>query len=281
MFVSRVRVPSANGDTDIRWAIAHDTHEAPRLVRDAHTTQADLFEALCADEEVALAEDPVDPGAIAYEVPSAPTKIICVGLNYQHHAEEMDKQIPEEPLLFMKPPSALLAHEGEVVLPPQSQLVHHEGELAMVIGRRARRVERAEALGYVLGYTTAIDVSARDIQRREGKYTRGKGFDTFCPVGPRVRLGWEGWRPTDEVLTLEVNGEQRQRSRVDDLIFDLDEIVSFISHVMTLEPGDMILTGTPAGVGPIEDGDRVEVAIEGVGRLRVTGRRNMVISSIV
>lgn len=197
--------------------------------------------------------------------PATPSKIVCVGLNYRAHAEEMGKPLPEEPLLFLKPPSAVLAPEGEIELPPESHDVQHEGELAVVIGRRARRVSVDDAQDYVLGLTLLNDVTARDIQRREQKYTRAKGFDTFAPLGPTIVAGLQ---PSRLTLETRVNGAVRQRSGVDDLIFSVPELVSFVSQIMTLEPGDVISTGTPSGVGVLVPGDVVEVEIPEIGLLR-------------
>jgi 2-keto-4-pentenoate hydratase/2-oxohepta-3-ene-1,7-dioic acid hydratase in catechol pathway len=198
--------------------------------------------------------------------PCEPTKIVCVGLNYRAHAAEMGKELPAEPLLFLKAPSALLAPGGSVELPRQSRRVEHEGELALVIGRRARQVPISRALEHVLGYTCADDVTARDIQRQEKVYARAKGFDTFCPVGPWLETGVADPQALD--LALRVNGEQRQRGSTGDMIFTVAELVAFISSVMTLEPGDLISTGTPPGVGPLQAGDTVEVEIAGIGTLR-------------
>jgi 2-keto-4-pentenoate hydratase/2-oxohepta-3-ene-1,7-dioic acid hydratase in catechol pathway len=198
--------------------------------------------------------------------PVEPSKVVCVGLNYQKHADEMGKAVPEEPLLFMKPSTAVIASGEAIELPTQSSEVHYEGELAIVIGRWTSKVDEAEALSYVLGYTCANDVTARDIQRREQRYTRAKGFDTFCPLGPCIVLARD-FDPSEHRLELRVNGEVRQRSPLDDFIFSIPRVVSFVSHIMTLLPGDVILTGTPAGVGPMTDGDRVEVEIDGIGLL--------------
>lgn len=206
----------------------------------------------------------------------SPTKIVCVGLNYQHHADEMNKEVPQEPLIFMKPPSALNRHGGIIELPPQSELVHHEGELVLVVGRRARKVGVDEATDYIGGYTCGNDVTARDIQRRENRYTRGKGFDTFAPVGP-VMVPADEFDPGAHHIVTRVNGEVRQESSLDDFIFSIPQVVSFISHVMTLEPGDLIFTGTPSGVGPLVDGDIVEVEIDGIGVLRNEARRRYAI----
>ena len=198
--------------------------------------------------------------------PCEPTKVVAVGLNYKAHAAEMGKELPEEPLLFLKAPSSLLAPGGTVVVPKQSKRVEHEGELALVIKKTASKVSASEALNFVAGFTCLDDVTARDIQRREKVYTRAKGFDTFCPVGP--------WLETDvpdpQALTLElrVNGAVRQKGSTADMIFPVAEVIAFISHIMTLLPGDLITTGTPPGVGPLGPGDAVEVEIAGIGTLR-------------
>ena len=198
--------------------------------------------------------------------PCEPSKIVAVGLNYRAHAAEMGKELPEEPLLFLKAPSSLLAPGGTVRLPAQSSRVEHEGELALVIGRTATRVTAGEALGHVLGYTCLDDVSARDIQRREKVYARAKGFDTFCPVGPWLETEIADPQALD--LELRVNGAVRQRGTTADMIFPVAEVIAFVSHIMTLVPGDLVTTGTPPGVGPLAAGDAVEVEIGGIGVLR-------------
>lgn len=229
---------------------------------------------LVLEEDVELeGGEEVDPGQYVWTVPAAPTKVVCIGLNYKHHAEEMGKTVPEEPLMFMKPTTALLPSGGVIEVPAASKLVHHEGELAVVIGAPARDIEAEDAWSVILGFTVANDVTARDIQRREQRYTRGKGFDTFCPLGPAMVLA-RGFVPEHHSVECRVNGEVRQQSGVDDLIFPVPEIVSFVSKVMTLLPGDVILTGTPAGVGELVPGDVVEVEIDGIGVLRnEVGRR--------
>jgi len=204
--------------------------------------------------------------------PCEPTKIVCVGLNYRAHAAEMGKPLPEEPLLFLKAPSALLAPGDAVTLPPSSQQVEHEGELALVIGRTARRVKPQHALDYILGFTCLDDVTARDIQRREKVYARAKGFDTFCPVGPWLET--EVSDPQALEVELRVNGQLRQQGSTADMIFPVAEVVAFISEIMTLFPGDLVSTGTPPGVGPLSDGDVVEVTIPGIGTLRHGVRRH-------
>lgn len=215
-----------------------------------------------------------DDGTHRLLAPLRPSKVVCVGLNYRRHAEEMGKAVPEEPLIFLKPPSSIIATRENIELPPQSSEVHHEGELTIVIGRRTRKASLAEGASNILGYTIANDLTARDIQRREQRYTRAKGFDTFCPLGPCIALA-RNFQPDDHHLEVRVNKSVRQLSKLNDFIFSIPHVVSFISHVMTLLPGDVILTGTPAGVGPIADGDLVEVEIDGIGILE-----NRVVSSI-
>jgi 2-keto-4-pentenoate hydratase/2-oxohepta-3-ene-1,7-dioic acid hydratase in catechol pathway len=197
--------------------------------------------------------------------PVRPSKIVCVGLNYRDHAAEVSKVLPPEPLLFLKPSTAVLDPGAAILLPPGVGRVDHEAELAVVIGRRAHRVPRARAWDHVFGLTCLNDVTARDMQNRETQYTRCKGFDTFAPLGPCIATGLddrprgvEGW----------VNAERRQASTTGQLIFPIDHLIEYISFVMTLEPGDVISTGTPAGVGPIRAGDIVTVKVEGVGELR-------------
>jgi 2-keto-4-pentenoate hydratase/2-oxohepta-3-ene-1,7-dioic acid hydratase in catechol pathway len=197
--------------------------------------------------------------------PVAPSKIVCVGRNYREHAAELGNPMPEAPLLFLKPPSAVVGHGAEIELPADSERVEHEGELGVVVGRRARNIPAEEdPLSYVLGYTCLNDVTARDLQRRDVQFTRAKSFDTFCPVGPFVVTGLD---PADLRVETRVNGEVRQSGRTSQMAFPVAYLLRYISRVMTLEPGDLIATGTPAGVGPLRAGDRVEVEVEGVGTL--------------
>lgn len=196
--------------------------------------------------------------------PLQPGKIICIGRNYVAHAKEHDADVPEVPLLFLKPPSAVIGPGQAIVLPPQSQQVEHEAELVVVFGRRGRWIPPEEALEYILGYTIGNDVTARDLQRRDGQWTRSKGFDTFCSLGPWIETDFD---PADGVITCHVNGEMRQMASTRDMVFGVRQLVAFISSVMTLEPGDVLMTGTPAGVGPLAPGDVVEVTIEGLGKL--------------
>jgi len=196
--------------------------------------------------------------------PTRPTKIVAVGLNYKAHAEEMGKPLPEEPLLFMKPSTAVIANKMRIVLPQMSQRVDYEGELAVVIGRRCKNVSPEEAKDYILGYSCFNDVTARDLQQKDVQYTRAKSFDTFAPYGPWLSTKLD---PTVLRITTKVNGEVKQEGTTSDMIFSPFELVSFVSKVMTLLPGDVIATGTPPGVGPLKEGDRVEVEIEGIGTL--------------
>ncbi|RAL20763.1 2-hydroxyhepta-2,4-diene-1,7-dioate isomerase [Lujinxingia litoralis] len=204
--------------------------------------------------------------------PACPSKVICVGLNYRAHAEEMGKPLPPEPLIFLKPSTAVIGPDEAIELPPDAHEVHHEGELAMIVGERIKDVREDQAMDAIFGYTCACDVTARDIQRRESRYTRAKGFDTFAPLGPALALT-ATFNPAEHTLRCWVDGELRQQTRLNDFIFELPRVVAFISSIMTLLPGDVILTGTPAGVGPITEGQRVEVAIDGIGTLHNPVRR--------
>jgi 2-keto-4-pentenoate hydratase/2-oxohepta-3-ene-1,7-dioic acid hydratase in catechol pathway len=199
--------------------------------------------------------------------PCTPSKIVAVGLNYAAHAAEAHLDVPAEPLIFLKPPTTVIGPGDSIAYPPISQRVDYEAELAAVIGRRARNVSAGEALSCVLGYTCANDVTARDLQHQDGQWTRGKSFDTFCPLGPWIVTGLD---PGDLSIEARVNGEAQQRSRTGDMIFPVGHLIHYIPQVMTLEPGDVVLTGTPAGVGPLQPGDRVEVEIEGIGTLENT-----------
>lgn len=198
----------------------------------------------------------------------SPSKIVCVGRNYAEHAKELGNPMPKEPLIFLKPPSAAIGDGEPIVLPRMSQRVEHEGEIAVVIGARLTRVSERQALDGIAGITCANDVTARDLQQTDGQWTRAKGFDTFCPVGPRVvPLKDLGDLGKLEVLC-RVNGELRQHGKATDMAFPIPMVLSYISRIMTLEPGDLVLTGTPAGIGPLLAGDVVDVEIPGVGVLR-------------
>jgi 2-keto-4-pentenoate hydratase/2-oxohepta-3-ene-1,7-dioic acid hydratase in catechol pathway len=193
-----------------------------------------------------------------------PGKIIALGLNYRDHAREFNLEVPPEPLIFMKPPSAVIAHQETIVVPAMSQRVDYEAELAVIVGRTCRDAAPEAASDYILGYTCLNDVTARDLQTKDGQWTRAKGFDTFCPIGPCLATGID---PGDLAIQAFLNGELRQSSRTSQLIFPVPELLAFISRVMTLYPGDIISTGTPSGVGPMKAGDRVEVYVEQVGKL--------------
>ena len=197
--------------------------------------------------------------------PVIPTKIVAVGKNYADHAAEMSSDVPQSPIIFIKPPTTVIGPLAAIRLPPESAEVHHEGELAVVIGKVTRRVAPEDVRSHILGYTAANDVTARDLQRSDGQWSRAKGFDTFCPLGPAIDTEFDP--SEDHAITCSVNDVVRQSGSTSDLVFDVDAVVSFVSQVMTLLPGDVILTGTPAGVGPIVAGDRVEVDIEGIGTL--------------
>lgn len=218
--------------------------------------------------------DRISSNGVSYELrdvkllpPSVPTKVVCVGLNYVEHARELRMDLPDEPIIFLKPPSAVVGHDDDIVLPEMSKRVDYEGELAVVISKRCRGISADEADDYILGYTCFNDVTARDLQQKDGQWTRSKSFDTFAPVGPWVaQMSVEHAEELD--ISTRVNGETRQRSNTSDLIFGIAELVEFVSSIMTLEPGDVIATGTPPGVGRLESGDVVEVEIGGIGVLR-------------
>ncbi len=196
--------------------------------------------------------------------PSRPSKILCVGRNYEAHAKEQNTEVSEYPAIFLKPPSSLIGPGDAIILPPQSKQVEHEAELAAVIGKRGRRIQPGEAMNHVFGYTIANDVTARDLQRADLQWTRGKGFDTFCPLGPWIDTDFN---PADAVITCHVGEELRQMASTRDMVFSVPQLVVFISSFMTLEPGDLILTGTPSGVGELPPGKDVKINIEGLGTL--------------
>jgi 2-keto-4-pentenoate hydratase/2-oxohepta-3-ene-1,7-dioic acid hydratase in catechol pathway len=196
--------------------------------------------------------------------PTQPSKIVAIGLNYKDHAAELKQALPQEPLLFLKPGSAVIGPLDPIIYPAMSCQVDYEGELGVVIGKQARGVSAAEADACILGYTCFNDVTARDLQRQDGQWTRAKGFDTFAPIGPWIETELD---PRDLALETFLNGERRQASTTANLIFPPRDLVSFISRIMTLYPGDVIATGTPAGIGPMQAGDRVEVVIAGIGGL--------------
>ena len=211
-----------------------------------------------------IAESHEVPDGATLLPPVMPTKIVCVGRNYADHAKELGNEVPTEPLLFFKPPSTLLAPGGTIVRPAVSQRVEHEGELAIVIGRTAKDVRAKDWRDYVRGFSCANDVTARDLQKKDVQFTRGKGFDTFCPIGPCIE---DDLDVSDVRVTTRVNGETRQDARTSVLIFPPAVLLEYITAIMTLMPGDVVLTGTPAGVGPLQAGETVEVEVEGIGVL--------------
>lgn len=239
----------------------------PAVPMSAPDSHPGVLRGILQDDLILLPEGRTLPLAQARLLPAvSPTKIVCVGRNYAEHAKELGNAVPTEPLIFMKPPSSLNGHLGEVVYPKISQLVSFEGEVGIIIGRRARRIKQEEADAYIAGYTIVNDMTARDLQKKDGQWTRGKGFDTFCPVGPC-------WVPREEIdfqtlrVTTRVNGEVRQDAPVTDMIFSVGAILQFVTEFMTLEPGDLIATGTPPGVGPVQPGDVIQVEVPGLGIL--------------
>lgn len=259
-------------NNDTLYGAVEDRNGEPWITRLIEAREEDLAVRLERDRSTALALDfePLPLSKADLLAPVTPSKIVCVGRNYRDHAKELGNDVPAEPLLFFKPPSSLLAPGGTVRMPAASQRVDFEGELALVIGRRATKLHFGLHPGedwrsYVRGYTLANDVTARDLQKKDGQWTRAKGFDTFCPVGPWVSDEIE----PHEGVTIEtrVNGEVRQHGSTSDFIFAIPELLVYITAAITLEPGDLVLTGTPAGVGPLQPGDRVEVSVPGLGVL--------------
>ncbi|MCL2149903.1 MAG: fumarylacetoacetate hydrolase family protein [Dehalococcoidia bacterium] len=213
-----------------------------------------------------------DPHAPAYDLsdvkllaPCRPSKVIALGINYKDHAKEFEHELPKVPLMFLKPATAVIGPGEAIVYPPTAQQVDFEGELGVVIRRLARKISVREARDYILGYTCINDVTARDLQRKDGQWTRAKGFDTFAPLGPWIETELD---PASLLIETYLNGVRRQKASTAELIFPVSEIVSFVSSVMTLLPGDVIATGTPSGVGPMQPGDIVEVRIQGIGSLK-------------
>lgn len=246
---SGMRVVRLRFEGDCRYGLADET--TVTLLTD------EPFAAWEPDGLLPLAEAKLLP-------PVAPTKIVCVGLNYRTHIAEMGHDFPTEPVLFLKPSTSIIGPGVPIPIPPGVGRVDHEAELGVVIGRRTHNASREEAITNVLGFTCGNDVTARELQQKDGQWTRAKGFDGFCPLGPWVATDVD---PSDLALECFVNGERRQSARTSDMLFDPYELVSFVSRVMTLVPGDVILTGTPGGIGPLKPGDSVEVRIEGVGSL--------------
>jgi 2-keto-4-pentenoate hydratase/2-oxohepta-3-ene-1,7-dioic acid hydratase in catechol pathway len=203
-------------------------------------------------------------GEVKLLAPAQPSKILCIGRNYAEHAREQEAEVPRVPLLFLKPPSAILNPGEPIVLPRQSQQVEHEAELVVVVGKRGRNITTDESHDFIFGYTVGNDVTARDLQKTDGQWSRAKGFDTFCPFGPWIDTEFD---PSDAIITCKVSGQPRQMASSRDMIFNVNELIAYLSSIMTLEPGDIIFSGTPAGIGVLLPGDTVEVEIEGLGKL--------------
>ena len=201
---------------------------------------------------------------ITVKAPSEPSKVVCIGVNYRDHAEEMGIELPKEPLMFLKPSTTVVGPNEPIIYPKLTENLHYEGELAVVIKKEAKKIKAEDADDYILGVTCAIDVTARDLQMSDGQWTRAKSFDTFCPLGPAIaaKLDYQNLR-----IVTRVNGEVRQDSNTNQMVFTIPQIVEAVSAVMTLLPGDVILTGTPPGVGELRPGDEISVSIEGIGTL--------------
>lgn len=238
-----------------------------RLVR--FDVQGEVFEGCVVGDTIHARDGQVLPHEYALAdvrllSPCVPGKVVAIGLNYRDHAQEMGLTLPDEPLLFIKPSTSVIGPHDPIVMPRQSARVDYEAELAIVIGKTTRNVSRDRAKDHILGYACLNDVTARDLQAKDGQWTRAKGFDTFCPIGPWIETEVD---PSDLLIELYLSGERKQRSRTSNLIFSVEELVEFVSAVMTLLPGDVIATGTTSGIGPMQAGDSVEVRIEGIGSL--------------
>ena len=246
------------------------SHESLPAARYAVLEGSNVFP-LAPDNNFENIETPNEEGVLALDevkllAPVAPSKIVCVGRNYREHAAELGNKMPDEPLLFLKAPSAVIAPGEAIELPNASQQVEHEGELGVVIGRVTRKLSQAEdPLKYVFGYTCVNDVTARDLQRKDVQFTRGKSFDTFCPVGPWIETDID---PGNVAVETRLNGEVKQKGNTADMAFPVAFLISYISEIMTLYPGDLIATGTPAGVSRMKHGDTVAVEVAGIGVLR-------------
>ncbi|KOX92167.1 2-hydroxyhepta-2,4-diene-1,7-dioate isomerase [Haloarcula rubripromontorii] len=215
---------------------------------------------------IAFGDESYDPDEVDILPPCEPTKVVCIGRNYADHAEEMDSDLPDRPMLFLKAPNAVASHGKHLTMPSGKERIDYEAELGVVIGEQCRNVSESGAMDVVAGYTCVNDISNRDDQRQEQNWVRGKAFDNACPIGPLVATPEHV--PEDASIELRLNGETKQSSSREHLIFSVPELIAEITSYMTLEPGDVIATGTPEGVGPMEDGDEVEVEIEGIGTLK-------------
>lgn len=216
-------------------------------------------------EGVAPAGPELPLAEVSLLAPVRPGKIVAVGRNYRAHAAELGNEVPASPIIFIKPSTTVIGPGATILYPPESKNVHYEAELGVIIGRRTYRIPPEQVLAHIWGYTCANDVTARDLQKLDGQWARAKGFDTFCPLGPWVETELD---PRDVAVTCRVNGQVRQQGRTCDMVFGISHLVAFIAAAMTLEPGDVVLTGTPEGVGPLQPGDSVEVEVQGIGVLR-------------
>jgi len=237
-----------------------------RVQHQNHTFYASLHgdELICLNKSLGFTQ-PIPLRDVAVVPPVMPTKIICAAVNYPAHADEVGLAVPQEPVLFLKPPSAVIGTGMPIILPAASRRVDYEAELAVVMGKACRNVEPEDAAEHIFGYACANDVTARDLQKKDGQYARAKGFDSFCPIGPWIETQVPD--PSDLAINTRINGETVQQGSTKDMLFSPYRLVSFISKVMTLQPGDVVLTGTPQGVGPLRHGDEVRVEIEAVGIL--------------
>lgn len=256
MYVARVALQDGN----VAYAVVHglDAHGIP-----TKDTYVDILKSHPFGELESTGVN-LPLGAVRVLAPVIPSKVVCIGKNYADHAKEMGGAVPAEPVIFLKPNTSVIGPNEVIRLPWQSERVDHEGELAFIVGRLARHVSRADAAAHILGYTIANDVTARDLQTRDGQWTRAKGFDTFCPLGPWIVNDFDF---TDATIACNVDGEVRQHASTADMIRDCHELLEFVSGVMTLLPGDVVLTGTPAGISQMKDGQSVTVAIDGLGAL--------------
>ncbi len=257
------------GGIDVpRYAVVEERGDGWWAVAPMGPPEEDLAARMAGHEADAGGFEPRPLAALRLLAPVTPSKILCVGRNYRDHATELGNEVPKEPLLFLKPPSSLLAPGGTIVMPRLSKRVDYEGELGIVMGKRCSRIGPEEDVRpYIRGYVIVNDVTARDIQKSDGQWTRGKGFDTFCPVGPIVSDEVEPIAGAALTVTTRLNGEVKQQGATGDFIFSIPELLRYITAAITLEAGDLIPTGTPAGVGPVQAGDRIEVTIDGLGRL--------------
>lgn len=242
----------------IRFRIEQRTSYGILRQHDVYPLPGDPYSGLHETGEV------LDSAKVRMMAPVIPTKIVCVGLNYLDHAAELSLELPDEPVLFLKASTTVIGSGGTVIYPRQSGKVDYECELAVVMGKTARYVPDSQALSHVLGYTVGLDMTARDLQVKDGQWTRAKNFDTFCPLGPVIETELDHG---DLALELRLNGEVRQSSRTSQMIFDVPRLISFITGIMTLFPGDVIMTGTPRGVGEVQPGDGIEAFVEGIGML--------------